>query len=115
MVKKQNMKLHGEFNIRSKYEKNNSCNNAAVNIPGDAIELDEYLWDKTMSVNVKSQFLFLKYVVPFMKKSGKGSIINTASANSYVAEPRLISYVTSKGAIKMLTKSAALDYAKDIF
>ena len=87
------------------------CNNAAVNIPGDAIELDEYLWDKTMSVNVKSQFLFLKHVVPIMKTAGKGSIINTASANSYVAEPRLISYVTSKGAIKMLTQSAALDYA----
>ena len=75
------------------------CNNAAVNIPGEAVELDEELWDKTMDVNVKSQFLFLKHVVPIMKANGGGSIINTASANSYVAEPRLISYVTSKGAI----------------
>lgn len=87
------------------------CNNAAVNIPGEAVELDEELWDKTMEVNVKSQFLFLKHVVPIMKDNGGGSIINTASANSYIAEPRLISYVTSKGAIKMLTKSAAIDYA----
>lgn len=87
------------------------CNNAAVNIPGDAIELDEALWDKTMTVNVKSHFLFLKHVVPIMKEAGRGSIVNIASANSYVAEPRLIAYVTSKGAIKMLTKSAALDYA----
>lgn len=88
------------------------CNNAAINIPGDAIELDEELWDRTMNVNVKSQFLLLKYVVPVMMENGGGSIINTASANSYVAEPQLIAYVTSKGAIKMLTKSAALDYAQ---
>lgn len=88
------------------------CNNAAVNIPGEAVELAEELWDKTMTVNVKSQFLLLKYVVPVMKENGGGSIINTASANSYVAEPRLIAYVTSKGAIKMLTQSAALDYAQ---
>lgn len=97
------VKEYGEINVL--------CNNAAVNIPGDAIELDEELWDKTMTVNVKSQFLFIKHVVPIMKKVGHGSIINMASANSYLAEQRLISYVTSKGAIKMLTKSAALDYA----
>lgn len=89
------------------------CNNAAVNIPGDVTELTEAIWDKTMDVNVKSQFLAGKYVVPHMKKAGKGNIINMASANSFVAEVRLTSYVTSKGAILMLTKAMAVDHAKD--
>lgn len=89
------------------------CNNAAINIPGSVTELSEDVWDRTMDVNVKSQFLVSKHVIPQMQKSGGGSIINTASANSFVAEPRLSAYVTSKGAILMLTRAMALDYAKD--
>ncbi|WP_251555193.1 SDR family NAD(P)-dependent oxidoreductase [Neobacillus muris] len=89
------------------------CNNAAVNIPGSVTELTEDIWDKTMDVNVKSQFLVSKHVIPIMQQSGGGSIINTASANSFVAEPRLTAYVSSKGAILMLTRAMALDYAKD--
>lgn len=89
------------------------CNNAAVNIPGSVVELTEAIWDKTMDVNVKSQFLVSKHVIPVMKKAGGGSIINTASANSFVAEPRLAAYVSSKGAILMLTRAMALDFAPD--
>lgn len=84
-------------------------NNAAVNIPGDIIELPEESWDKTMDVNVKSQYLVSKYAIPYM--SEKAVIINMASANSFLAEPRLSAYVTSKGAIKMLTQSMAIDLA----
>jgi dihydroanticapsin dehydrogenase len=76
-------------------------------------ELTEDIWDRTMDVNVKSQFLLSKHVIPIMQQSGGGSIINTASANSFVAEPRLTAYVSSKGAILMLTRAMALDYAKD--
>lgn len=89
------------------------CNNAAINIPGSVTELTEDIWDRTMDVNVKSQFLVSKHVIPIMQQSGGGSIINTASANSFVAEPRLSAYVSSKGAILMLTRAMALDYAKD--
>lgn len=89
------------------------CNNAAVNIPGDVLELSEETWDKTMNINVKSQFLISKHVIPHMQAKGGGNIINTASANSFVAEPQLAAYVTSKGAIKMLTQSMAIDHAKD--
>ncbi|OAA90860.1 SDR family NAD(P)-dependent oxidoreductase [Clostridium coskatii] len=89
------------------------CNNAAVNIPGSVIELTEDIWNKTMDVNVKSHFLVSKHVIPVMQKAGGGSIVNTASANSFVAEPRLSAYVASKGAILMLTRAMALDFAKD--
>ncbi|EST10256.1 SDR family NAD(P)-dependent oxidoreductase [Sporolactobacillus laevolacticus] len=88
-------------------------NNAAVNIPGSVVELDEESWDKTMRINVKSQFLMGKYVIPEMQRQGGGVVVNMASANSFVAEPRLSAYVASKGAIHMLTKAMALDYARD--
>lgn len=89
------------------------CNNAAVNIPGSVVELTEEIWDRTMDINVKSQFLVSKHVVPIMQKDGGGSIINTASANSFIAERRLSAYVSSKGAILMLTRAMALDFAPD--
>lgn len=90
------------------------CNNAAVNIPGSVEELEEELWDKTINVNIRSQFLMSKYVLPHMRKQEKGSVINMASANSFVAEPRLAAYVASKGAIMQLTKAMALDCAPSI-
>lgn len=89
------------------------CNNAAINIPGSVVELTEEIWTKTMDVNVKSQFLLSKHVVPIMQKEGEGSIVNMASANSFFAERRLSAYVSSKGAILMLTKAMALDFASD--
>jgi len=89
------------------------CNNAAINVPGSVIELEEEVWDRTMEVNVKSMFLTCKYCVPEMIAAGGGSVVNMASANSFAAEPRLSAYVTSKGAIHMLTKQMALDFAAD--
>lgn len=88
-------------------------NNAAINIPGSIMELSEEVWDRTYAVNVKSMFLLSRAVVPDMVQKGGGAIINMGSANSYVAEPRLAGYVSSKGAILMLTKSMALDFALD--
>ncbi|WP_462410458.1 SDR family NAD(P)-dependent oxidoreductase [Neobacillus sp. Marseille-QA0830] len=109
----QNVKELVQFTVEKFGDINVLCNNAAVNIPGSVTELTEDIWDKTMDVNVKSQFLVSKHVIPIMQQSGGGSIINTASANSFVAEPRLTAYVSSKGAILMLTRAMALDYAKD--
>ncbi|ASS75610.1 short-chain dehydrogenase [Tumebacillus algifaecis] len=89
------------------------CNVAGINIPGSVLDLDEAIWDRTFEVNVKSMFLTAKYGIPEIKKAGGGSIINTGSANSLVAEPLLSAYVASKGGILMLTKQMALDFAKD--
>ncbi|GED70744.1 oxidoreductase [Brevibacillus reuszeri] len=89
------------------------CNNAAINIPGSVVETEEEVWDRTMEVNVKSMYLTSKYFLPEMIEAGGGSVVNMASANSFVAEPRLSAYVTSKGAIHMLTKQMALDFATE--
>lgn len=109
----ENIKDLVAFTIDKFSKINVLVNNAAINIPGSVIELTEEIWNKTMDVNVKSQFLVSKHAIPHIKEAGGGSIVNTASANSYVAEPRLSAYVTSKGAILMLTKAMALDFAAD--
>lgn len=88
-------------------------NNAGVNIPGDILEVPKDKWDLTMNVNVNGYYLMSREVIPHMKKQGKGIIVNTASGNSFMAENRLASYVTSKGAVLMLTKSMAVDFIKD--
>ncbi len=69
-------------------------------------------FDRVMAVNVRGQFLGMKYGIPLMLESGGGSIVNTASIGALVAQPLASAYLTSKGADLMLTRSAALDYAE---
>jgi NAD(P)-dependent dehydrogenase (short-subunit alcohol dehydrogenase family) len=87
------------------------CNNAAVSIPGSVEEVSENDFDRTIAVNLRGVFLGCKYAVPELLKAGGGSIVNTGSVNSLVAEPFLTAYVASKGGVLMLTKAVALDYA----
>jgi meso-butanediol dehydrogenase / (S,S)-butanediol dehydrogenase / diacetyl reductase len=87
------------------------CNNAAVSIPGSVEEVSEEAFDRTIAVNLRGVFLGCKYAMPELLRAGGGSIINTGSVNSLVAEPFLTAYVASKGGVLMLTKAVALDYA----
>ncbi len=70
-------------------------------------------WDDTIAVNVRGAFLVLKYCIPLMLDSGGGSIVNMASIGSFRASPRSSAYITSKGAMLMLTRTAALEYVDD--
>jgi NAD(P)-dependent dehydrogenase (short-subunit alcohol dehydrogenase family) len=87
-------------------------NNAAISIPGDVTEVSEEDFDRTLAVNLRGVFLGCKYAVPHLLDAGGGSIVNTGSVNSLVAEPFLTAYVASKGGVLMLTKAVALDYAQ---
>lgn len=87
------------------------CNNAGVSYPGTVLEATEEEFERTMAVNLRGPFLGAKYAVPAMQRSGGGSIINTGSANSLVAERSLATYCASKGGVLMLTKAIALDFA----
>ena len=87
------------------------CNNAGIG--GRSALLHETSledWDRVMNVNVRGAFLVLKYAIPLMMKSGGGSIVNMASLGSFRASPRVGAYFTSKGALKLLTQAAALEY-----
>lgn len=86
-------------------------NNAAISIPGTVVEATVEEFDRTYAVNVRGPFLGCKFGVPALLRKGGGSIINVGSVNSLVAERFLSAYCTSKGAVLMLTKSVALDFA----
>jgi dihydroanticapsin dehydrogenase len=87
-------------------------NNAGVNLPGVFHEATDEVVDRTLNVNVKGCIYGCRYAIPHMLRAGGGSLINTSSVNGLVAEPFLAIYATSKGAIVMLSKGIALDYAK---
>lgn len=87
-------------------------NNAGVNIPGVFHEVGDDVIDQTLAVNVKGPMYGCRAAVPHMLRQGGGSIINISSVNGLVSEPYLAVYSASKGAVVMLTKGVALDYAK---
>lgn len=69
-------------------------------------------WDKTIGINLKGVWLCMKYQIPHMLKTGKGSIVNCASVAGLVGFSGIPAYVASKHGVVGLSKNAALDYAK---
>ncbi len=87
-------------------------NNAGINLPGIFHEVSNEEIDRTLNVNVKGYIYGSRAAIPHMLRQKTGSIVNISSVNGLVAEPFLAIYAASKGAIVMLTKGIALDYAK---
>jgi NAD(P)-dependent dehydrogenase (short-subunit alcohol dehydrogenase family) len=87
-------------------------NSAGVNLPGVFHEVPNSIIDKTLDVNVKGTMYVCRAAIPHMLKQGSGSIVNISSVNGLVSEPFLAVYSASKGAVVMLTRGIALDYAK---
>ena len=92
-------------------------NNAGIGSPRDAsgermtIEaLPESQWDQVMDVNTKGVFLGTKAAIPEMRKTGGGSIINISSV-AWLVGGTTSAYGASKGAVRLLTKSTAIQYA----
>ena len=78
----------------------------------DAASLELDIWDRTMAVNLRGYLLAIKYVIPEMLKLGGGSIVNTSSISSIVAEPVRGAYAVSKAGVNQLTKHIATAYGK---
>jgi NAD(P)-dependent dehydrogenase (short-subunit alcohol dehydrogenase family) len=87
------------------------CNNAGVGLLRSVVESSEEEYDYVMNVNVRGVFLCCKYVIPPMIERGSGTVINLASVASFVGFHRDAAYCASKGAVLMLTRQLALDYA----
>lgn len=75
-------------------------------------ECTEENWDKTININLRGVFLCMKSEIPFMLKQGKGAIVNVASIAGLIGFAGLPAYVVSKHGVVGLTKTAALEYAK---
>lgn len=71
--------------------------------------LDEF--NRMMSINVTSVFLGMKHVMPLMAKKGGGSVINASSVAGLKGAAGHIAYGASKGAVRIMTKDAAVEYA----
>jgi NAD(P)-dependent dehydrogenase (short-subunit alcohol dehydrogenase family) len=90
-----------------------AVNNAGVG--GDMLpshQREEAVWDLVMNVNLKGVWLCLKYEVPAMLASGGGSIVNMASAAGLIGFRYASAYSASKHGVVGLTRSAALEYAR---
>jgi len=88
-------------------------NNAGINPIGTLTETSEELWDRVLGINLKGMYSMSKFAIPEMRKNGGGSIVCTASVDGILAIYGEAAYIASKGGIIALTKSMALDYAKD--
>jgi NAD(P)-dependent dehydrogenase (short-subunit alcohol dehydrogenase family) len=88
------------------------CNNAGIDgvqaLTGDYKEDD---FDVIWGINGRGVFLGMRYAIPLMLKTGGGSIVNTASMASVVAFPQMVAYCAAKGAVLMMTKTTAAEYA----
>jgi 3-oxoacyl-[acyl-carrier protein] reductase len=81
--------------------------------PQNVEEVDETIFDRIMSVNVKGVWLGAKYALPVMKKQRRGVFLITASTAAIRPRPGMQAYAASKGAVVTLTKSLALEAAGD--
>lgn len=88
-------------------------NSAGINIRGAIEKLAVEEFNKVQQVNVTGTWLACREVVPVMKKNGYGRIINIGSMLSVTAIPERTPYATSKGAVLQLTRSLAMELAKD--
>jgi cyclopentanol dehydrogenase len=90
-------------------------NNAGIGaVPSRVEDARPEDWDQVMAVNAKGVFLGTRAVIPAMRRAGGGSIINISSQLGLVGMDNISpQYPASKGAVRLLTKVTALQYAKE--
>jgi NAD(P)-dependent dehydrogenase (short-subunit alcohol dehydrogenase family) len=85
-------------------------------LSGSAVEdlFDTAAWDLLMSVNARGVFLGMKFTIPIMKAAGGGSIVNISSISGITGQQGIhVAYNASKGAVRTLTKAAAVQHGTD--
>jgi NAD(P)-dependent dehydrogenase (short-subunit alcohol dehydrogenase family) len=97
------MDAHGRLDVL--------VNNAGVGLLRSVTESTIEEYDYVVDPNQRGVFICMKYGIPPMLEQGAGSVINIASVASFVGFRRDAAYCASKGAVLMLTRQAALDYA----
>lgn len=88
-------------------------NNAGIFKAGTVVTTPMEVWDETMNINLKGVFLMSRHVVPLMAKHGGGAIINNSSVLGIVGMEDCVAYNATKGAVRQITRSMAIDHAGD--
>ncbi|MEU4098205.1 SDR family oxidoreductase [Streptomyces sp. NPDC026673] len=94
--------LHGAFN-----------NAGGGNSHGAVRDIEASFWDGIVALNLTSVFYSLKYEIPAIVASGGGSVVNNVSVVGVVGDPTAAAYSAAKHGVVGLTRSAALDVAKE--
>ena len=103
-----------DITIRTYGQLDFAVNNAGIEgVSATTHECTEENWDNTIGINLKGIWLCMKHEIPLMLKQRKGAIVNIASIAGLVGFPGLPAYVSSKHAVVGLTKTTALEYAKE--
>jgi NAD(P)-dependent dehydrogenase (short-subunit alcohol dehydrogenase family) len=88
-------------------------NNAGISGTFDPDTTSTTAWDTVMAVNAKGVFLGMKHAVPAMRAAGGGAIVNISSISGFVGQDGIhMAYNASKGAVRIMTKSAAVQQAR---
>jgi NAD(P)-dependent dehydrogenase (short-subunit alcohol dehydrogenase family) len=104
----QTMDAYGRIDI--------SIHNAGISPPEDNSILDTGLavWQRVQEINLTSVYLCCKHVIPYMRRQGKGSIINTASFVAVMgAATSQISYTASKGGVLAMSRELGVQFARE--
>lgn len=87
-------------------------NHAGAQVAGDLEQVAIEGFDKSWSLNVRAHFMAARFVMPIMKKAGRGVILNTSSSSGVLYDREMIAYTTTKHAVIAMTRQMAGDYAK---
>ena len=84
--------------------------NAGIPGVGNAMDLDEEVWNQVIAVNLTGVWLSCKYVLPHMVSRGRGSIVNQSSIVGLIGVPGTAPYAAAKGGVVGLTRQMAVDF-----
>ena len=88
-------------------------NNAGIYRRGLVEDTTEQEWDTVLDVNAKGVFLGTKFAIPAMRAGGGASIVNISSVAGIIGSKQSTAYNASKGAVRLLTKTTAIQYAQE--
>ncbi len=88
-------------------------NNAGTGARTTVEETTEEIWESQMNVHAKGVFLGTKHAIPEMRRAGGGSVINVSSIFGLIGSRSSTAYHAAKGAIRIFSKAAAVQYAPD--
>jgi NAD(P)-dependent dehydrogenase (short-subunit alcohol dehydrogenase family) len=88
-------------------------NNAGILQMEGVEDLTSEVWERVTAVNQKGVWLGMKVAVPALRQAGGGSIVNISSISGLIGTGLQTAYQASKGAVRIMTKTAAMEYAKE--
>jgi NAD(P)-dependent dehydrogenase (short-subunit alcohol dehydrogenase family) len=80
---------------------------------GRVDELSEEDWDLQIDTNLRGIFLIVRHAIPLLRERGGGAIVNVASTQAFASQELVPAYTASKGAVVAMTRTMALDHARD--